>query len=85
MELEIVAIVNIYDAILAEFYLDYNLNLTIYKIYGDINDNNKILLTLCLINNNHYVVVYENNNNINNNTFIDIKKLENNVKMNIKK
>ena len=81
-ELEIFTIAHLYDAIVVIFKLNNNLDLNIFKIIGDINDNKKLLLTLCLVNNNHFNVVYQNTNNKNKN-LINIKILEDKVKKNL--
>jgi len=63
-ELEIQSISEIYDVTLIVFQLVDDNTLKIINIYGNLNDNNKNLLTLCYINDNHFNVVYNKNNNI---------------------
>ena len=62
-ELEIQAISEIYDVTLIVFQLSNDNTLKIINIYGNLNDQNKNLLTLCYINNNHFNVVYNKNKN----------------------
>ena len=90
-ELEIIALSNIYNANIFVFKINNNNELCIINQYGNININNRILLTLCYINNNHFIVVYEtqkNCNTFNNNyylnySFITNKNQNNNISENI--
>ena len=60
-DLEISALINVYNIIIFEFEI-YNENkLILMNRYGDIENNNKILLSLSYIFNNHFQVIYEKN------------------------
>ena len=60
-DLEISSLINVYNIIIFEFEI-YNENkLVLMNRYGNIESNNKILLTLCYIFNNHFQVIYEKN------------------------
>ena len=71
-ELEIIAISNIYDINIYAFQTNDSDEIYLINKYGNFENQNKNLLTLCFVNNNHYMVVYEKQN-INNQLF------ENNV------
>ena len=58
-DLEISIIPFLYDAILFVFELHNDTDLILLNIYGSINNENNILLTLCFINNNHFNIIYE--------------------------
>ena len=55
-DLEISVIHKIFDSVLFLFEINYNNELHLLQINGDIN-NNSIILTLCFINNNHYNII----------------------------
>ena len=58
-ELEIIAISNIYDINIYAFQTNDSDEIYLINKYGNFENQNKNLLTLCLVNNNHYMVVYE--------------------------
>jgi len=65
-DLEISVIHKIFNAVLFLFEINYNNELILLQINGDINNNISIILTLCFINNNHYNIIYENTKKLNN-------------------
>ena len=58
-ELEIIAISNIYDINIYAFQINDNDEIYLINKNSDLENNNKIIITLCFINTNHYLVVYE--------------------------
>ena len=61
-ELEIIAITIIYDMNILLFQLNENEEIELVNKYGNIDNNEKMLLILCYINNNHFNVFYMKNN-----------------------
>ena len=53
-DLEISALINVYDIIIFVFEINNENELILMNRYGNIENNNKILLTLCYIDNNHF-------------------------------
>lgn len=90
-ELEIIAITIIYNVNILLFQINENEEIEFVNKYGNIDNNTKMLLTLCFINHNHFNVLYEkqpenrkNNDNFEN-YFLDKKshKPNNNIKLEI--
>ena len=60
-DLEISALINVYDIIIFVFEINNENKLILMNRYGDIENNNKIFLSLSYIFNNHFQVIYEKN------------------------
>ena len=81
-EIEIIATMNCFDANIMVFQKNDNDEIYLLNKYGNFENKEKILLTLCYVNDNHFNVIYEKQNVVNDSYSNTILKDISNINMN---